>query len=155
MGKMPHLERNAGIGRKCSIDTEVRGVRYFRYWPRSPGCALEYSSTGCGGTGETDDDDTWAQWYWRADSQSHSVTPGPVQCNLRCLRRSGACRVKDRLTLCRMWMRMWRSVSSGTSQAHQAEGDLDSFVALVHSQFLGEGVSTQIHTMRLWAGSSQ
>lgn len=48
--KVPHLERNAGIGRKCGIDTEVRGVQYFRYWPTSTGCAPNIHRLGVEGT---------------------------------------------------------------------------------------------------------
>jgi hypothetical protein len=51
-------------GPEDAASTEVRGrVRYFRYWLISPGRAFEDSSTGCRGTGETDNDDNWAPRY--------------------------------------------------------------------------------------------
>jgi hypothetical protein len=124
--KIPHLERNAGIGRRCGIDIEVRGVRYFRYWPTSPGCALEYSSTGCEGPERPMMTTTEvAGAIWKQAAESRSATPRAVQCNLRWGGRSGAWGIEGIPAHCRY---------EGGQRAQRrawalSEGDLDGFVA--------------------------
>ncbi|KAF4770314.1 hypothetical protein HAV15_011581 [Penicillium sp. str.  len=133
----------SSIGRKMQHRPRLRARAVFSLLVYiSPGCAFEYISTGCRGTGETDDDNSWAPWYSWLGNREPFCDAGDMQCNLA---KSGRIEWIERTE-----RGMRRRGYTGTSRIergrrHQrrtkltGRGNQDSFVAW-YSHSLGEGV---------------